>query len=219
MEQFLRRKLHQPDYLTLWALWFLATAGYGAIWASVIYIWGMFDPFGFYFPIFGGLFLGIPQGLLLRHYFAARRWWWWIISSGSGWFGAMVILFFGLLVVGIGGGLNPETDTRSCGVAFFGLAGAVLGLIQAINSSRIRFDIALWMITNAFAWAVGGLVGGIIGFAIYGPVTAGRIVDEASPEGVLSVAWGIFAGMLVMGVITGAGAAWQVQMHSRKLPQ
>jgi hypothetical protein len=218
MEQFLRRKLHQLDYLTLWALWFLATAGYGAIWASIIYVRGMFDPFSFYFPVFGGLCIGIPQGLLLRHYFAARRWWLWIVASGVGWVGAMSLLFFGFAVVSIGGGLNG-TDTTGCGIAFCGLAGAFFGRMQNFNSSQTRFHTDLWAITNAFAWVAGAWVGGIVGFAIYGSITTGRSPEFNSPGEAASVAWGIFAGMLIMGLITGLGAARQVQMHSRKLPR
>jgi hypothetical protein len=216
MEQSPSITLRQPRYLTLWALWFLSTAVYGAVWASVIYIWGVTDAFSFYFPVFGGLWLGISQGLVLRHYIAPRGWWWWIFSSAAGWFGAMVILFFGFATVSIGGGLNPETDSRPCGLAFCGLAGAVFGSIQAY--SRIRFDTDFWAFTNAFAWSVGALAGGITGFTLYGLIKIGEYVPYDSPQETLSVALGVLVGMLVMGGITGAGAVWQIQLRFRPLP-
>src|SRR4051794_37381374 len=91
----------QPAYWTLWALWFVATAGYGVVWAAVI-VWGGHSEFwsgdsefSLYFPLFGGLWLGILQSLLLHHYFAVRGWWRWIVLSTFGWVFVMVMLFFG----------------------------------------------------------------------------------------------------------------------------
>src|ERR671934_2747386 len=178
MEKAHSTTFRQPAYFTLWALWFLVTAGCGLVWAAVIYIWGTEHPVSVYSPFFGGLLLGLLQGLVLRRQFAAKYWWRWIVSSSVGWFCAMWILFFGFMTTSIGGGLN-DTDTRGCGVAFCGLAGAAFGLIQALDS-QIKFDTDFWTITNAFTWAIGGLVGGIVGFAIYGPITT----ELDSPEGV-----------------------------------
>src|SRR5438045_8652178 len=98
--------LRQPSYLTLWGLWFLATAGYGVVWAAVIYIWGPGDPVSWCFPFFGGLWLGISQALVVQRYLAISGWWTWVTSTSIGWFCAMFILFLGTFVIGGGSMLN-----------------------------------------------------------------------------------------------------------------
>lgn len=212
--------MRQPPYLTFWALWFAIMAGYGVVWAAVIYVWGEWDMlFTIGFPLYGGLWLGVLQGLLLRHYFGARGWWLWIITSNLGWFTALLILGIGGGITLAGGGLNPETDIKGCLVTVCGLAGAMFGMGQAIQFriSPVRFDIAFWTITNAFAWAISALIGGIVGFAILGSITMGKYVDSHSPEYSLSLASGVLAAMLVIGAVTGAGAVWQVWLRSRPL--
>ena len=83
MEQEPSTVPRKPSYFILWALWFLATAVYGVVWAAVIYYWGAEDEFSANFPLSGGLWLGILQSLVLRRYLAARDWWTWIISSSK----------------------------------------------------------------------------------------------------------------------------------------
>lgn len=220
MEQAHSVTSRQPSYFIFWTLWFLATAGYGVVWAAVIYFWGTTDAFSFYFPLFGGLWLGILQGLVLRHYFILKGWWKWIISSSIGWFGAMLILVIGIIPL-LGTGVNnvdPNgASIRGCEIGFCGLAGAAFGAVQAVFS-QIRFDAAFWMATNAFTWAVGGLVAGIVGLAMYGPIPViVRYLDSSSPEGVLSAALGVLTAMLVIGAVTGVAAAWQVWIQSKTL--
>src|SRR5438094_2819330 len=93
--------IRQPSYLTLWTLWFVATAGYGVVWAAVI-VWGGDSAFSFYFPLFGGLWIGILQSLVLRHYFAVKGLWKWIVLSTFGWVFVIVMLFAAVVEAAVG---------------------------------------------------------------------------------------------------------------------
>ncbi len=215
MEQDHSAILRQPSYFIFWVLWFLATAGYGAVWAAVIYIWGNETPFGAYFALSGGLWLGILQGLVLRRYLSARYWWTWIISSIAGWLCAMLFLIMGLLFASVGAGLN-NTDTRYWGFWLYCLGGAAFGLMQAGFFLGRKFEgfSTMWAITNAFAWAVGGLLGGLASFAVYGPMSFGYEWDTNSFHDALHIALGILIATSVVGAITGIVAVLHLWLHS-----
>jgi hypothetical protein len=190
-----------PD-LAMWVLWLLATTGVGAVWSVAVYSRGFYDEFASYLLAFLGFWLGLLQGLVIRRYVRVKRWWMWIITSGVGWFGAMVILLLATIVGLIGSGLN-DADPRGGLVAVCGMAGAVFGAIQCPRSSMFGLDAILWTMANGIAWALGGLVGGIVGLTVYGSIATERYVDFGSIEGSTSIATGLLVAMLVIGVFTG----------------
>jgi|GEM_PF-4524138 len=215
MEQDLSTALQQPPYRTFWALWFLVTAGYGVVWAAVIYIWGADDAVtNLIFPISGGFWLGTLQGLALRRYFFVRYWWKWMLSSSTAWLIAWIILMIVGGIALVGSGLNPETDVRGCLVTICGVAGAFFGLVQALYSPA-RFDPGSWMSANAFAWTVGAFVGGAVGFAVHRVMfLPGRFTESvSSPQYTAGVAVGVFVAMLVIGALTGLAAVWHLRMR------
>lgn len=208
----------QPAYWTLWALWFVATAGYGVVWAAVI-VWGGDSEFSFYFPLFGGLWLGILQGLLLRHYFAVRGWWKWTMLSSFGWVFVASVLLLGVVEAAVGSGLSPvqEAPATKCTFMLYGLAGALFGFLQAIGYPRV-FNIIVWTTTNAFAWLIGGLLGGAASYVVYGPPDDVAVFGNiGSLEGLFHGGLGLLVAMSVIGAVTGAGAVWQVWMRCRPL--
>ncbi len=199
----------QPD-LSLLMWWMLAATVAASIDGSLIYFWGKLGPGIYLFVVLGGLYLGLLQALVLQRYLSKKILPEWTVGTAIGWFSAMIIVFLCSFFVLAGSGLNdtPDAAIRQCIIMFCGVAGAVFGIIQGASTPLSRTWLAYWTILNLFAWAAGGLLGGIVGFYASGFLNKSSYVDLFSPDGLLSVAIGLFIAMLVYGVITGVGVVW-----------
>lgn len=116
----------------------------------------------------------------------------------------MLILAFGSFFMLLGSGL-ADADTRGIGIVICGVAGALFGVMQRVILSLRLLDIVHWMALNSIAWAMGGLAGGFVGFAVY--ASNGSPSDLSSSEGSMSLAVGAFVALIVYGIVTGVGAA------------
>src|SRR4051812_32691105 len=106
----------RPLDFTMWALWFLATAGPCAIWALSFYLRTrtdldvIFDTL--YYEALVGALIGALQSLVLRKYLFAKWWWAWGLLTWAGWLVALVFLAFGA-IFSVGVMMNPDTFDNS----------------------------------------------------------------------------------------------------------
>ena len=128
---------------------------------------------------FGGVIMGSVQAIALKAFIGKQLAVQWIFSTGVGWFAAMMVLFFGTFVLGVGSGLN-DFDPRSDEIMVCVLAGAIFGCLQRLFVPV--FSPPIWIGLNAFAWGISTIFGGAIeaglynrwhDYAIFDPLTMG----------------------------------------------
>lgn len=194
--------------LLLW--WMLATTIAGTFGGLLILIWGQGGLVAL--CIFGGLYLGVLQGLALQKHEHVKIWRW-VLGSGVGWFCAMFIIFLGSFIAMLGRGLN-DADTTGWGIMYFAVAGIVFGILQQAVSPVGRFKPIAWMIINAVAWGTGGLVALSVGGAVHESINMLNYVSLSSSYGLTSIAVGVGVGMLVYGILTGFLVGWLSPRHT-----
>ena len=150
-----------------------------------------------------GFMLGAIQALILQKHTSSRMWLQWTVATGVGWFVASQIALFADTFVSAGTGLNPEADVRGCSIEIYAVAGILFGTIQGLGQSVVEGG--LWAALNGFAWGASALGGGIAGFVIYDKINTTYSGGLFTPDGLVSIAFGIVVGLAIYGAITGLG--------------
>jgi hypothetical protein len=165
------------------------------------------------------ILLGIPQGILLHRYGHRIIWWHWAAWTLAATFIVSPPGLLWDLLIGAGGGLNPETDVRGC--LFTGIIGLgfLFGFIQ-MPKADLRTP---WACLQTLAVTAAVIVGVWVGFGVYPGYKvefgyrAGTEAERAS-----STAAGFLVGMVVYGLITGLAVAWSVRsaaLAQARLPE
>lgn len=186
----------------LWLWWAVATGIAGAI-------VGALEASGFQFlatVFFTGLFIGIAQWLILRHYIPKS--FWWIAVSTLGW-------FFGLmLTVSLDVVLDPIiqflTRLGAWQVFWMNLVGEFV-VLAILGAAQLPI---LWRsIRKAYWWIPVSALGGALEGA------SGSAVAYVTPPGVwsgtFSTALSYGSGWLAYGIVTGICLQWLLRHQPR----
>ncbi|MBD1871689.1 hypothetical protein H6F95_31190 [Cyanobacteria bacterium FACHB-471] len=185
-----------------WLWWAVATGIAGAL-------VGALEASGFQFlatVFFTGLFIGIAQWLILRHYIPES--FWWIAVSTLGW-------FFGLmLMVSLDVVLDPIIQFLSrlgaWQVFWMNLVGefvvlAILGAAQLPILWRAVRKAYWWLPVSALGGALQGASGSAVAYVIQPGVLSGTFVTALS--------YG--SGWLTYGIVTGICLQWLLRHQFR----
>lgn len=214
----------KPDF-AMWALWFFATAGPGALWALVFYLRTRSNSDAFFYTIYYellvGAVIGVFQGLVLRRYLSIKWWWMWSLLTWTGWVCALLFLMFGF-IFSMGTMMDPvdfeDTSTLQCVWLFAcGIAGWTVGATQSFYFPRYLSSVrSVWFVMNAIGWIIGGFIGRIAGTIAFKIATGGRYIYGNSPEQSLSAAIGILVAAIIIGAIMGAVIVWSLNSDTRE---
>ena len=216
--------LRRPLDFTMWALWFLATAGPWAIWGLSVYLLtrtdfdALSDTFS-YLPLVGAV-IGVLQSLVLRKYVFAKWWWAWGLLTWVGWLVALVILGLGAFF-SVGVMMNPDTFDNSpilqcIWLCACGIAGWAIGTPQSAYFRRYLSNLrSEWIAISVSALMFGGFIGRLAGTIAYKVATGDRYIYHDSPGQSMSTAIGITVAGMIFGAITGGMLIWVLQINAK----